>query len=298
MPTPPNTDHQASPTSGGKPELKTVELFAIGNELLVGQVLDTNSHWLIRNITALGARMNRAAMIRDDYDHIGDELLGAIRRGPRLIVTTGGLGPTDDDLTLRAIGRTFHRLLVLHPEALEMVRKRYEYIATIRENFDPTMNDARRKMAYFPEGSTPLFNPNGAAPAMALDVPSGHADGVTTIVSLPGVPSEMKDIFASSMQPVLAQSIGAGGYVERTIVLDKGDESRIADVLQGVQTHHPAVYVKSRGQKLEDGLRLTVVLSMGGSDLTDVRAQVQSTQDEAVTGLAGLGYGILRVVEL
>ena len=278
-------------------DLKTVELFAIGNELLVAQVLDTNSHWLIRNITALGARVNRAAMIRDDYDHIGDELQASIKRGPRLIVTTGGLGPTDDDLTLRAISRTLNLPLALHPDALEMVRKRYEHIATIRENFDPTMNDARRKMAYFPESSTPLFNPNGAAPAMALDVPSNHPDGVTTIVSLPGVPSEMKEIFASSLQPVLANSIGAGGYIERNIVLDKGDESRIADALQAVQTNHPTVYVKSRGQKYEDGPRLTVVLSLGGGDLALIRQEVQAAEDEAVAGLNELGYTILRVVE-
>ena len=278
-------------------DLKTVELFAIGNELLVAQVLDTNSHWLIRNMTALGARVNRAAMIRDDYDHIGEEMQASIKRGPRVIVTTGGLGPTDDDLTLRAISRTLKLPLALHPDALEMVRKRYEYIATIRENFDPTMNEARRKMAYFPKGSTPLFNPNGAAPAMALDVPSNHADGMTTIVSLPGVPSEMKDIFASSLQLVLARSIGAGGYIERNIVLDKGDESRIAEMLQRVQTNHPTVYVKSRGQKYEDGPRLTVVLSLGGDDLTGIRHEVQLTEDETIAGLNGLGYTILRVVE-
>lgn len=278
-------------------DLKTIELFAIGNELLVGQVLDTNSHWLIRNITGAGARVNRATMIRDDYDHIADELRAAIQRGPRLLMTTGGLGPTDDDLTMRAISRMLNLPLREDPTALEMVRKRYEYIATIRENFDPTMNDARRKMAYFPEGATPLFNPNGAAPAMALDVSSGHPDGITTIVCLPGVPSEMKEIFASSLQPVLASTIGAGGYIERSIVLDKGDESRIAEVLQVVQTNHPTVYVKSRGQKFEDGPRLTVVLSLGGDDLAIIRQEVQLTEDEALAGLNGLGYTILRVVE-
>ncbi len=278
-------------------DLKTVELFAIGNELLVGQVLDTNSHWLIRNITASGARVNRATMIRDDYDHISDELRASIQRGPRLLVTTGGLGPTDDDLTMRAISRTLNLPLQLHPDALEMVRMRYEYIATIRENFSAELNDARRKMAYFPEGATPLFNPNGAAPAMALDMPSNHPDGITTLVCLPGVPSEMKEIFASSLQPVLANTIGAGGYIERSIVLDKGDESRIAEVLLAVQTAHPSVYVKSRGQKFEDGPRLTVVLSLGGGDLALIRQEVQLTEDEAMAGLNGLGYTILRVVE-
>lgn len=278
-------------------DLRSVELFAIGNELLVGQVLDTNTHWLIRMITGLGARVTRAAMIRDDYDHIGDELRCALARGPRLLITTGGLGPTDDDLTLRAIARALNLEMREHPEALEMVRRRYAYIATVRPNYSAELNEARRKMAIFPVGATPILNPNGAAPAMVLDARSEHADGVTTIVSLPGVPAEMKEIFSTTLQPVLARTIGAGGYIEHTIVLDKGDESRIAELLMHVQAHHPQVYVKSRGQMLEDGLHLTVVLSMGGNDLAALREEVQRTEEEAIQGLIGLGYSIMRIVE-
>lgn len=278
-------------------DLRTVELFAIGNELLVGQVLDTNTHWLVRMITGLGARVNRASMIRDDYDHIGDELQAAIRRGPRLIVTTGGLGPTDDDMTLRAIARTFNLDMREDAEALAMVRRRYEHIATIRPNFSAELNASRRKMAVFPAGGAPIANPNGAAPAMALDVASNHPDGVTTLVTLPGVPSEMKEIFATSLQPVLERTIGAGGYVEHTIVLDKGDESRIAELLKDVQARHPQVYVKSRGQMLEDGLHLTVVLSLGGSDLTMIRQDIVTTEEDAIAGLHVLGYAVKRIVE-
>lgn len=278
-------------------DLRSVELFAIGNELLVGQVLDTNTHWLIRMITGLGARVTRAAMIRDDYDHIGDELRCALARGPRLIITTGGLGPTDDDLTLRAIARALNLEMREHPEALEMVRRRYANIAAVRPNYSAELNEARRKMAIFPVGATPILNPNGAAPAMVLDVRSEHADGVTTIVALPGVPAEMKEIFSTTLQPVLARTIGAGGYIEHTIVLDKGDESRIAELLMRVQAHHPQVYVKSRGQMLEDGLHLTVVLSMGGNDLAALREEVRRTEEEAIQGLISLGYSIMRIVE-
>lgn len=268
-----------------------VELFAIGNELLVGQVLDTNSHWLIRSLTGLGAHVRRGTMIRDDYDEIGRELHAAVARAPRLIITTGGLGPTDDDLTLRAISLAFDRPLREDAQALEWVRQRYAYLATVRENFDGALTDVRRKMALFPLGTQPLFNPSGAAPAMAFRV----TDAVT-IVALPGVPSEMKDIFTQSLQPVLAETVGAGGYVERSIVLDKGDESRIAVILQGVQALHPLVYVKSRGQTFEDGVKLTVVLSCGGPDLAAVRERVRATEIEAIIGLNGLGYSILRVV--
>jgi len=269
-----------------------VEIFAIGNELLVGQVQDTNTHWLIRSLTALGARVRRAVILRDEYDEIADALSGALQRRPRLIFTTGGLGPTDDDLTMRALSRALDLPLAEDPVALEMVRMRYEYIASIRPNFNAELNAARRKMALLPLGGLPLANPNGAAPGVVLDI-----NGSTTIVSLPGVPSEMKDIFTTSLQPVLARSIGAGGYVEHTIVLDRGDESRIATALQDVQSRHSVVYIKSRGQVLEDGIHLTVVLSLGGNNLVHIRDHITLTEHDMVESLAQIGYGIKRIIE-
>ena len=268
-----------------------VELFAIGNELLVGQVLDTNTHWLVCNLTAAGAQVRRATMIRDDYDDIGEQLLSALARKPRLIVTTGGLGPTDDDMTFRAISRTLDLPLVINEAALEMVRQRYEYIATVRPNFNAELNEARRKMAYFPPGGEVLANNAGAAPALALDVNG------TTLVCLPGVPVEMKDIYMNSLQPVLARTIGTGGYVERNIVLDVGDESRIAAALEQVQAKHPTVYIKSRGQTVDGERRLTVVLSRGGSDLAAIRDEINTTEQEALQSLKQLGYIILKVFE-
>jgi nicotinamide-nucleotide amidase len=270
---------------------RSVEIFSIGNELLVGQVLDTNTHWLIKSLTALGAHVRRATMIRDEYEEIGDELQRAVVRRPRLILTTGGLGPTDDDLTLRAIALRFGRPLQLDAQAYEWVAQRYAYIATQRANFDPTMTESRAKMAYFPQGSQPIANPSGAAPAMVLDVDDG-----VTIVSLPGVPSEMKDIFQQTLQPVLARTIGSGGYVERVLVLQQGDESRLAPALIEVQSANPAVYVKSRGQTFEDGRFLTVVLSYGGTNIDDVRMVVQHSEILAIERVTALGYTVLRVV--
>jgi molybdenum cofactor synthesis domain-containing protein len=268
-----------------------VELFAIGNELLVGQVLDTNTHWLVRNLTAIGAQVRRTAMIRDDYDDIADQILGALARQPKLIVTTGGLGPTDDDMTFRAVARALNLGQHEDPVALEMIRQRYAYLATIRENFDPALNAARRKMALFPRGGEVLANNAGAAPAMALQVNG------TTLVTLPGVPSEMKTIYATSLQPVLARTIGTGGYIERSLVLDRGDESRIAAVLEEVQAKHPTVYIKSRGQTVDGVPRLTVVLSCGGSVLAELRAEIENTEADASVGLISLGYSIVKVIE-
>jgi len=99
-----------------------------------------------------------------------------------------------------------------------------------------------------------------------------------------------------SLQPVLAGTIGAGGYIERSIVLEQGDESRLAPALIEVQRAYPSVYVKSRGQDLEDGRRLTVVLSRGGADLDDIRGAMRLAEADAVAGLRALGYTVLRVI--
>ena len=101
-----------------------VEIYAIGNELLVGQVLDTNTHWLIRNITAAGAQVRRTAMIRDDYDDIGEQLLAAIARQPKLIVTTGGTGPSARDVTPEATNAVCDRLLPGFGEQMRAVSMR------------------------------------------------------------------------------------------------------------------------------------------------------------------------------
>ena len=281
-----------------------VELIAIGNELLVGQVLDSNSHWLIKNLTASGATVRRVQMIRDEYDEIEATFKAAFARKPRLIITTGGLGPTDDDLTARAIAQTFGVTLHENAIAIEMLTTRYAHLASIRPGYSAELNDARRKMALFPLLAEPLANSDGAAPAICIDVdtrttqivPAGSGD--CTVVCLPGVPKEMKEIFQNSMQHVLARTVGAGGYIERNIVLDRGDESRIAGMLQTCQERHSQVYIKSRGQLFADiGQRLTVVLSIGGPDLAHVRALEHVCEQDVLFGLKELGYDVLRVTE-
>ncbi|MGC8836831.1 MAG: molybdopterin-binding protein [Anaerolineae bacterium] len=93
------------------PQGTPVEIVAIGNELLIGDVLDTNTHWLCRRVTGLGGVVQRAVMVRDDIEAIGREVLGAIQRKARVVFTTGGLGPTADDMTLQALAQALERVL-------------------------------------------------------------------------------------------------------------------------------------------------------------------------------------------
>ncbi len=162
-----------------------VEVVSAGNEVLGGDVVDTNSNRLCRLVTGLGGVVRRTVMVRDELDAIAREVAGAVARRPGLVFTVGGLGPTSDDRTLEGVALGLGVPLALHPEAERMVREKYaEFHA---RGFVPfaEMNEARRKMAMLPAGARPIVNPIGGAPAVLTEV------GDTAIVSLPGVPEEL-----------------------------------------------------------------------------------------------------------
>src|SRR6185369_6411580 len=104
----------------------TIELFIIGNELLIGEIQDTNTHWLCRELNRLGGQVVRATLLRDTAEVIAAEISAALDRAPRVIITSGGLGPTADDLTLAAVAQGLGRELRLHDLALLMIRERYD----------------------------------------------------------------------------------------------------------------------------------------------------------------------------
>ena len=138
-----------------------VEILTIGNELLAGDVLDTNSHWLCRQLAGRGVRVSRMATLPDDMATIGEALLAALSRGPGLIVTCGGLGPTVDDLTVAAHAAALGRALAENPTAFAMVRDFYATLFRRGDVTTPEMMPARAKMAVLPADAEPL--PNSAA---------------------------------------------------------------------------------------------------------------------------------------
>src|SRR5512140_3545078 len=104
----------------------TVEIFIIGNEILNGEIQDTNTHWLCREITGLGGRVVRGIALRDDPDVVAAELRAALERGSRIIFTSGGLGPTADDLTLAAVAASVGTEVRLHEKARQMIKDKYD----------------------------------------------------------------------------------------------------------------------------------------------------------------------------
>jgi nicotinamide-nucleotide amidase len=259
------------------------EIIAIGNELLIGDVQDTNTHWLIQQLTALGGFVRRCWIVRDEFPAIAGPLHAAVDAGTALIITSGGLGPTGDDLTLAAVAAAFNLPLVVHAEAMAMLERRYGELARSGWVSTPGLNDARKKMAMFPLGAEPIYNPVGGAPAALLRVRG------STIVCLPGVPPELKGIFTTSMAPLLSGLFGGAAYRIRSVIVSCQDESSMASQLQQVVERHPRVYIKSRAMRTGPGGGIKVTLSASGADARTVDSLLGSAQDDLRSTMATIG---------
>jgi nicotinamide-nucleotide amidase len=249
----------------------TVEIVAVGNELLLGDVLDTNSNWLCRQFTGLGARVRRVTMVGDEEEAIVGAVRGALDRGAQLVVTTGGLGPTEDDLTLRGVAAALGRPLVEHPDAREMVARTYADLARRGHVASAEVTPSRAKMARLPEGAEALANGVGAAPGSLV-----RLDGGSAVVSLPGVPDELQDIVRGALHPFLTDLLGQGAYEEWRARIACGDESVLAPLLSEVARQHPDVYTKSRARRFGTDVTFMVSLSARGKDPAGARSRLDA----------------------
>jgi len=137
-----------------------------------------------------------------------------------------------------------------------------------------------------PRGATPLLNSVGGAPGALLEV-----DGVT-VVSLPGVPVELRDIVENACGPLFARLFGSSHYEERTLLVGTQDESAIAHVLAAVEARHPHVYIKSRAQPIGSELVNRITLSARGDDAAAVEALLAPVAQELTQGIAAEGYDV------
>ena len=269
--------------------MRTVEILAIGDELLRGIVRESNSHWLALRIAARGAALRRVQVLPDEPTLVGNEIASALSRRPTLLITHGGLGPTDDDRTREAISLGTDREIEPNAEAEEIVRRRYRELAETGAVADSEMTEERLRMARLPRGSFALNNEVGGAPGILLEI------GETTLVALPGVPPELHWIWENSLAPHLDRLLGPGGFAEITFRIELRDESAIAGLLKDAQSRHPGVYVKSRahGFGQDDLLRITVHAT-GESD-----ADARASADEAVADLeSSFSARGVQIVEL
>ena len=263
-----------------------VEVIATGDEIMFGRITDTNSSWIARRSAELGARLRRVTCVGDDVDEISGVLGEALGRSNDLIVLTGGLGPSEDDMTVEAVGAAVGRRVTLDPEAVERIRRSYE------ERGIAHMARGER-MARVLEGSRALPNPVGMAVGMEVRV------GRTAVMTFPGVPSEMRAMFDAYAAPLIEER-ASSRFLARTVV------ARVVfrdffPVYRAMQRDYPDVYLKNAATPPEsaDGrlevreIKVDVVVEGGSMEESEVL--MEGVLDEFDRRLGEVGGRILRV---
>lgn len=201
------------------------EIITIGDELLIGQVIDTNSAWIAEQLNLVGIRVHQITSISDNREHILLTLKEAGQRAS-LILMTGGLGPTKDDITKHTLCEFFDTQLVFHPPTFANVEKLFR-----ARGFEVT--EINRRQAEVPESCLPLENPHGTAPGLWFE-----KEGVI-YVSMPGVPFEMKPMITNQVLPRVAHRLN-GTFIEHKTILTQGiGESMLAQIIENWEDNLP-----------------------------------------------------------
>lgn len=253
-----------------------IEIISIGNELLIGKIPNTNSQHIAKSATQLGANTTRITTVADNTNEIAKAIREALNRKPNFIITTGGLGPTFDDKTLEGIAEALNRKLEINPQALSMVKEKYEAYA--RKAGKPLdLTPPRIKMATIPEKTEPIKNPIGTAPAIRADV------NETVIFVLPGVPREMEAIFNETVAPVLKQASSGNTFHEKSIYADGIMESNLAPLIDTVMKENPDVYIKSHPRGVENKPNIEIHLSITATDSERAHEKLQTAAKQLAT---------------
>jgi len=214
------------------------EIITIGDEILIGQIVDTNSQWLSQRLNEIGISVYQITSIQDDKEHIVKAIAEA-QGNVDIIILTGGLGPTKDDITKLTLSEYFDDRLVRHPEIEDHIKFLF---AKIKYKF--TEMDLQQAM--LPSNAIILKNQLGTASGMWFN----QDDKV--IISLPGVPNEMKGLMSSSVLPRLRESFHLPFIFHRTIHTYGMGESRVAERLESWEDKLPATvklaYLPSYGR--------------------------------------------------
>jgi nicotinamide-nucleotide amidase len=196
--------------------MANAEIVAIGSELLLGQIVDTNSAWMAQRLTALGVNLYFKSVVGDNPGRMREVIQRALERAD-IVITSGGLGPTQDDLTREIVAEVTGRKLILDDNLLEQVEEHFRRRGR-------TMTPNNRRQAYMPEGAIPVRNPNGTAPCFIVE------DSRGVIFSLPGVPVELKWLFENEVEPYLRRKFNLAEVIHYRVLKIVGvGESAVDD---------------------------------------------------------------------
>jgi nicotinamide-nucleotide amidase len=222
------------------------EIIAVGTELLLGQIVDTNSAHIAQQLTTIGLDLHFKSTVGDNLERIKSTLRSAMDRSD-IVITTGGIGPTLDDLTREAVAEVLGSPLVFQQPL-------YDQISDFFTRLGRAVSPNNRKQAYIPEGAIPIENPVGTAPGFIAE-----KDG-KTIISVPGVPHEMRHFIEHDVLPYLRGKLGIREViVSRVLKLFGIGESlvdeRLDDLIQ--QGSNPTIGLLAHTQIGEIHIRLT-----------------------------------------
>lgn len=240
----------------GADALRQAEIVAIGNELLLGETVDTNSAHVARRLSEIGLRVARTTHVGDDAGRLRAVLEEALGRS-RWVIAMGGLGPTRDDVTRPIVAGLFGRPLKVEPSLLAEVEAKFRRFGYER------MPPANRSQAEVPEGARVIPNPHGTAPGLILE------DGRATLFVLPGVPAEMKALLEEGVVPVIASELGEAPSVVRSRVVHTAGigESALAELVDDLVDEAAPVEVAFLPHLGQVDIRLTVAgMSAEGSE--------------------------------
>ncbi len=260
-----------------------IEIVTIGDELLIGQVIDTNSAWMGRQLNSAGFEVSRINSISDTEEEILNILNETSQRAD-VVLLTGGLGPTKDDITKITLCKYFDTHLVFDEQVFENVK-------SLLKTYVPNINELNRQQAMVPANCTVIPNSVGTAPVMWFD------QGGTIYVSMPGVPSEMKNAMEMEIIPRLLKRFSNGVIVHKTVVVSGIPESTLAEMLNEFEQSMPnfikLAYLPSVG-------RIRLRFTGRGND----KGVLEGAIDElmvpltAIVGKSILAYDDLSSVEM
>jgi nicotinamide-nucleotide amidase len=247
------------------------EIIAIGDEILIGQVTDTNSGFIARELNQIGVAVGHINAISDGRQEILDAIRLAATRA-QLVILTGGLGPTKDDITKQTLCDFFEDHLVMDAAVLD-------HVTHLFERFGRPMLEVNRQQAMVPSRAQVLHNPNGTAPGTWQE-----KNGVV-FVSLPGVPYEMKHLVKEAVLPKVVEQFERPYILHRTLVCYGVGESFLADK---IETWEDALPENIKLAYLPNLGKVRLRLSASGPHKTELEAQVQQQIDALFRLLEGI----------
>lgn len=251
-----------------------VEIITIGDELLIGQVVDTNSAWIGKELSQAGFDVQRITSVSDKKQEIQEALESATRRA-KVVLMTGGLGPTRDDITKMTLCEFFETKLVFNEEVFEDIQ---QFLKGRVKNINTLNHD----QALVPEKCKVIRNTMGTAPIMWFD----YNDSV--VVSMPGVPSEMKEVMTKEIIPRLREKYQPGVIVHKTLLVHNIPEAVLAEMLTEWEDALPAeiklAYLPAPG-------RIRLRLSARGKDSKILEKSIQDQVDALMPVIGENIYG-------